>query len=64
MTARQRTGILWVSRDNSAPHPYLVEACRRAGAEVRALHWAVQFDGERPMGRFVELGRRAAGRIP
>ena len=46
-----------MTRDNTAPHPYLVEACRRAGAAVRELHWAEEFEGERPIGRFVELGR-------
>ena len=57
MKAGRRGGILWVTRDNTAPHPYLVEACRRAGGEVRELRWAEEFDGQRPMGRFVELGR-------
>jgi glycosyltransferase involved in cell wall biosynthesis len=56
--------ILWVTRDNTAPHPYLVEACRRAGAEVRELHWAEEFEGEPSMGRFVELGRPTGGRHP
>jgi glycosyltransferase involved in cell wall biosynthesis len=54
-------GVLWISRDNSAPHPYLVEACRRAGADVREVRWAEEVDGRRPIGRFVELGR-ATGR--
>jgi glycosyltransferase involved in cell wall biosynthesis len=62
--AGRRGGIFWVTRDNSAPHPYLVEACRRAGAEVRELHWAEEFDGERPMGRFVEVGRRTGRKHP
>ncbi len=43
MKAGRRGGILWVTRDNTAPHPYLVEACRRAGGEVRELHWAEEF---------------------
>ena len=46
MKAGRRGGILWVTRDNTAPHPYLVEACRRAGAEVRELHWAEEFEGD------------------
>ena len=64
MKAGRRGGILWVTRDNTAPHPYLVEACRRAGGEVRELRWAEELNGQRPMGRFVELGRRRAGRMP
>ena len=64
MKAGRRGGILWVTRDNTAPHPYLVEACRRAGGEVRELRWAEEFDGQRPMGRFVELGRRTGRTHP
>jgi glycosyltransferase involved in cell wall biosynthesis len=59
-----RDAILWVSRDGTAPHPYLVESCRRAGAEVRELRWAEGQDGRRPMGRFVELGRRGRRQHP
>jgi glycosyltransferase involved in cell wall biosynthesis len=59
-----RDEILWVTRDNTAPHPYLVEACRRAGSEVRELHWAEEFNGERPIGCFVELGRRTGRTHP
>jgi glycosyltransferase involved in cell wall biosynthesis len=55
--ARMREAILWVTRDGTAPHPYLVESCRRAGTSVRELRWAEEHDGRRPMGRFVELGR-------
>ena len=47
MTVGRRGGILWVTRDNTAPHPYLVEACRRAGADVRELHWAEEFEVSR-----------------
>ena len=54
--------VLWVSRDDSSPHPYLVESARRAGATVRDLHWAQVEDGGRPLGRLVTLGRRRAGR--
>ena len=64
MKAGRRGGILWVTRDNTTPHPYLVEACRRAGGEVRELRWAEEFDGQRPMGRFVELGRRTGRTHP
>ena len=53
-----------MTRDNTAPHPYLVEACRRAGGEVRELRWAEEFDGQRPMGRFVELVRRTGRTHP
>ncbi|MCW2539888.1 MAG: hypothetical protein JWN95_1613 [Frankiales bacterium] len=60
MKAGRRGGILWVTRDNTAPLPYLVEACRRAGGEVRELRWAEEFDGQWPMGRFVEPGRPTA----
>src|SRR4029453_16183652 len=54
--------ILWASRDNSAPHPYLVESARRAGATVRELRWTEADDGARPLGRGVTLGRRWRGR--
>ena len=60
----RRGGILWVTRDNTAPHPYLVAACRRAGAEVRELRWAEEVDGERPIGRFVEVGSRTGRKHP
>ena len=46
------------------PHPYLVEVCRRAGAEVRELHWASGVRGERSIGRFVELGRPTGRKHP
>ena len=56
---KRRSGLLWVTRDDSAPHPYLVASARRAGEAVREIHWAVPLDGERSFGRFVELrGRR------
>jgi glycosyltransferase involved in cell wall biosynthesis len=48
--------VLWVSRDDTAPHPYLVASSRQAGATVRELHWAVPREGERSFGRFVEFG--------
>src|SRR5574341_579806 len=65
-TSRQpdRPDILWVTRDDTAPHPYLVASCRRAGARVRELAWAEQRDGQRPLGRFVELGRRGGRQHP
>jgi glycosyltransferase involved in cell wall biosynthesis len=62
MRSSQQPGILWVTRDNTAPHPYLVAACRRAGAEVRELHWAEAPDGQRTMGRFIEFGSVYGGR--
>jgi hypothetical protein len=49
-------GVLWVSRDDTAPHPYLVASARRSGTVVRDLHWAVPLDAERSFGRFVEFG--------
>jgi glycosyltransferase involved in cell wall biosynthesis len=55
-------GVLWASRDDTAPHPYLVAACRRAGEPVRDLRWAQAQDGRRPLGRVVQLGGRRAGR--
>jgi glycosyltransferase involved in cell wall biosynthesis len=58
----QAPSILWTTKDDSSPHPYLVESCRRAGATVRELHWAVPENGKRPLGRVVSLGRRGAGR--
>jgi glycosyltransferase involved in cell wall biosynthesis len=59
-----RDGILWVTRDDTAPHPYLVASCRRAGEQVRELRWAQEQDGQRPLGRFVELGRRGGWQHP
>jgi hypothetical protein len=56
--------ILWVSRDDSSPHPYLVESARRAGSAVRDLHWAVPLHGERSFGRFVEFGDRTGHEHP
>jgi glycosyltransferase involved in cell wall biosynthesis len=64
MRSSRRPSILWVTRDNTAPHPYLVAACRRAGAEVRELRWAEEVDGERRIGRFVELGGRGGRKHP
>lgn len=54
--------ILWATRDDTSPHPYLVASARRAGATVRELHWAQAEDGRRPLGRVVTLGGRRAGR--
>ena len=58
----QAPGILWVTRDDSSPHPYLVASARRAGATVREVRWTQAQDGERPLGRMVTVGRRRAGR--
>jgi glycosyltransferase involved in cell wall biosynthesis len=55
-------GILWATRDDSSPHPYLVESARRAGATVHDLYWDQVEEGDRPLGRLVTLGRRRAGR--
>jgi hypothetical protein len=55
-TRARRHGLLWVTRDDSSPHPYLVASARRAGEAVREIHWAVPQDGERSFGHFVELG--------
>lgn len=54
--------ILWASRDDTSPHPYLVESARRAGATVRDLRWAQAQDGERALGRVVTLGRSGEDR--
>ena len=56
--------LLWVALDNSSPHPYLVESCRRAGSAVRELHWAVPLEGERSFGRFVEFGDQTGRAYP
>jgi glycosyltransferase involved in cell wall biosynthesis len=55
-TRARRQGLLWVTRDDSSPQPYLVASARRAGETVREIHWAVPLDGERSFGRCVELG--------
>jgi glycosyltransferase involved in cell wall biosynthesis/GT2 family glycosyltransferase len=60
--AAGRPRILWLTRDATAPHPYLVEAARRAGASVTELHWAEPLAGDRSYGWFVELGARRSGR--
>lgn len=58
-------GILWVSRDDTSPHPYLVASCRRAGEQVRDLYWTQAQDGRRPLGRVVQFaGRRAEREHP
>jgi hypothetical protein len=57
-TRARRHGLLWVTREDSPPQPYLVASARRAGEAVREIHWAVPLDGERSFGRFVELGGR------
>ena len=56
--------VLWVTRDDSSPHPYLVASARRAGMAVRELHWAMSQDGERSFGRYVELGGRTGQEHP
>jgi glycosyltransferase involved in cell wall biosynthesis len=66
VTRRTRPGggprILWLTRDATAPHPYLVEAARRAGASVKELHWVEPLKGDRSYGWFVEIGARRSGR--
>jgi glycosyltransferase involved in cell wall biosynthesis len=56
--------VLWVSRDNTAPHPYLVESLRRAGTAVRDLHWATLENGQRSFGRYLEFGDRTGEEHP
>jgi hypothetical protein len=51
-----KRGIVWVAMDDTAPHSYLVERCRRAGEAVRELRWNQYQDGRRPLGRVVALG--------
>ena len=63
-TRAGRYGLLWVTRDDSSPHPYLVASARRAGEAVREIHWAVPLDGQRSFGRFVELGGRHSREHP
>jgi glycosyltransferase involved in cell wall biosynthesis len=61
---RGQPRVLWVSRDDTAPHPYLVASARRSGTAVRDLHWAVPLDAERSFGRFVEFGDAARPETP
>ena len=63
-TRARRHGLLWVTRDDSAPQPYLVASARRAGEAVREIHWAVPLDNARSLGRFVEFGSRRGGEHP
>ena len=56
--------VLWVARDDSSPHPYLVASLRRAGMAVRELHWAISKNGQRPFGRYVEFGDRTGQEHP
>jgi glycosyltransferase involved in cell wall biosynthesis len=48
--------VLWVTRDDTAPHPYLVASPHQTGTAARELHWVVPLEGERSFGRFVEFG--------
>jgi glycosyltransferase involved in cell wall biosynthesis len=50
--------ILWATRDDTSPHPYLVESCRRAGVTVREVRWALPENGRRPLGRIVTFRGR------
>jgi glycosyltransferase involved in cell wall biosynthesis len=52
---RSEPSVLWLTRDATSPHPYLVESCRRAGACVDELHWVEPLEGDRSYGWFVEL---------
>jgi glycosyltransferase involved in cell wall biosynthesis len=61
---RQEPRILWVSMDDTAPHPYLVAALRRTGVAVRDLHWAMSENGQRSFGRFLEFGDRKGQEYP
>ena len=56
--------MLWVAMDNSSPHPYLVESCRRAGSAVREIRWAEPLEDERSFGQVVEFGRRTGQEHP
>jgi glycosyltransferase involved in cell wall biosynthesis len=58
----QAPSILWATRDDTSPHPYLVQSCRRAGVTVRELRWALPENGDRPLGRVVSFGGRGGGR--
>ncbi len=59
-----RQAVLWVASAPDAPHPYVVECCRRAGATVRELFWACPTDGERPLGRLVEYNSGGRQELP
>jgi glycosyltransferase involved in cell wall biosynthesis len=59
---RGEPGIVWVTRSEPAPHPYIVQSCRRTGARIRTLFWD-QPGHKRPrLGRVITMGTRRAGR--
>jgi glycosyltransferase involved in cell wall biosynthesis len=59
---REEPGIVWVTRTEPAPHPYIIQSCRRAGAKIRTLFWD-QPEANRPqLGRIVNVGIRRPGR--
>jgi hypothetical protein len=49
-------GIVWVAMDDTVPHSYVGESCRRAGEPVRELRWRQAQDGRRTLGRVAALG--------
>jgi len=61
---RAERRVLWVTMNDTSPHPDLVESARRAGSAIRELHWAVPLAGERSFGRLVELGDRTGPEHP
>jgi glycosyltransferase involved in cell wall biosynthesis len=55
-------GIVWVTRTEPAPHPYIIQSCRNAGVRIRTLWWD-QPGHDRPrLGRIVNVGIRRPGR--
>jgi len=53
---------LWITESADWPVPYLMESCRDAGEQIRGVYWLSPEDGRRPLGRMIQIGRRAAGR--
>ena len=51
-----KRGIVWVATDDTVPHSYVVESCRRSGELVGELRWYQSQDGRRTLGRVVALG--------
>src|SRR5690242_7356519 len=61
---RRDARVLWVSMDDTAPHPYLVSSLRQSAVAVRDLHWAIAENGQRSFGRYVEFGNRTRHQHP
>lgn len=59
---RGEPGIVWVTRTEPAPHPYIIESCRRTGARIRTLWWDQPGHNRPRLGRIVTVGTGRAGR--